>query len=402
MSDQVPSPGAVVFSPWNWKAHGAPERAALALSRAGWRVLYCENPATFLRRRGSRYPLAENVTGYRPTIVGHRLVGFRGAHRWQMKRLARGVLEEARRCGIDRPVVIYPHGDWVVDLAQELRELGVFSVYLCMDYMPDAELDALARASGLTLVIPQTLYRRLVGRFGAKIKPFPQFGPDLGAPETKDADSPSLQMLRRIRRPRLAYFGDPAGRLDLPMTQEVFAAHTEWQLAVCGAAEGLQLPNVQDIGWMPPEVIPRAAESIDAGFLAYDCSRAHNLHCVPLKLFDYFAAGLPVVSTPLLNLEEYGGLVYVGSTAAELAAAIAEALAEPGDDRRREERRRMAKVHSMDEMSKKLSAVLVEGMESQAEGPGRPAPPRRTTRELPRQDDPWPTASARDKPEQKL
>lgn len=364
MRDGRPGSGAVVFSPWDWKAHNTPERVALALGRAGWRVLYCENPATFLRRRGAGlFRLAENVTGIRPAIVGHRLIRFPRVHRWQMRRFARRVLRVARQCGMDRPVVIYPHGEWVVALARELRELDVFPVYLCMDYRPDAELEALADASLLTLVIPRTMYRRLAGRFGAKVRLFPQLGPDPGAPKTGETDSPSLQVLRRVPRPRLGYLGAPVGRLDGRVTGEVLAAHPQWHFVACGAVEGLRLPNFHDIGWMGREEIPRAAEMIDAGFMPYDCSWDHNLHCVPLKLFDYFAAGLPVVTTPLLNLEEYRDLVYVGATAEELAAAVLKALAEPPDDRRREERRRIARAHSPQELSRILRDLLEEAME---------------------------------------
>jgi hypothetical protein len=48
----------------------------------------------------------------------------------------------------------------------------------------------------------------------------------------------------------------------------------------------------------------------------------------PIKLYEYFAAGLPVVSSRLPEVENYGDLVYLADSAEEFAARVRQALAE--------------------------------------------------------------------------
>jgi hypothetical protein len=94
--------------------------------------------------------------------------------------------------------------------------------------------------------------------------------------------------------------------------------------------------------------------------MLYDCAIPKNLHCVPLKLFDYFARGMPVVSTPIAFLKEYQELVYVGSTAAELSSAISAALLEPIESAKRASRIALAEEHSIERCAQILGALLEE------------------------------------------
>ena len=61
--------------------------------------------------------------------------------------------------------------------------------------------------------------------------------------------------------------------------------------------------------------------------MPYDISIPKNLHCVPLKFFDYLEFGLPIASVPLVYVRDYPDLVYTGGTAGELAMAVQKALA---------------------------------------------------------------------------
>ena len=117
--------------------------------------------------------------------------------------------------------------------------------------------------------------------------------------------------------------------MNLPLLREVLAAHAEWQFICFGDASALRLPNVHSAAWRRPEDLPAYVASFDVGVMPYDCFEEKNLHCVPLKLFDYFLAGLPVVSTPVLSLSEYSDLIYFGDTPAEFAKAVEAALSEP-------------------------------------------------------------------------
>jgi glycosyltransferase involved in cell wall biosynthesis len=350
---------AIVLSSWDWEANNIPERIAISLGRGGWRVLYCSNPATFLRRIGEkRVTLAENVEGVRPGFVGHRLNVLPMVQKWQAKLLVNRILDQAGQMGLSRPIVFYPHGYWVVDVAREFKRRGFRVIFVCMDYLAIDDPIEHAAAADLTLVIPRTMYSMLRAKFGEKVRLVPEFGPELAVIESTDLRVPAP--LEAVPRPRLGYLGPPADRLNTRLLREVLAAHPEWHFVACGSLAGVNLPNVHDIHWLSPPQVAQATRGLDVGFMPYNCADERNLHCVPLKLFDYFAAGLPVVSTPLIHLWEYQDMVYLGDTAGDLAEGIRKALAESRNDPRRGKRRRIAQHHSMDELSRTLCDTLRE------------------------------------------
>jgi hypothetical protein len=92
--------------------------------------------------------------------------------------------------------------------------------------------------------------------------------------------------------------------------------------------------------------------------MPYDCLSKKNLYCSPLKLYDYFLRGLPVVSTPILEISDFKDLVYVGSTAEELSTAVVCALEEPPDSPKRALRKDAARAHSTEAQGKRLEEVL--------------------------------------------
>jgi glycosyltransferase involved in cell wall biosynthesis len=112
------------------------------------------------------------------------------------------------------------------------------------------------------------------------------------------------------------------------------------------------------MGWHPPGELPRYVQSLDVGLMPYDCLGKKNFHCSPLKLYDYFLTGLPVVSTPILEISEFKDLVYVGSSAEELSAAVARALKEPRDSPKRSLRAEVAREHSTEAQGQRLEEVL--------------------------------------------
>lgn len=87
---------------------------------------------------------------------------------------------------------------------------------------------------------------------------------------------------------------------------------------------------------------------------------------MPLKVFDYFNAGIPVVSTPIVNLWEYSDTIYFGDTAEELAASIELALHEPADSPRKSLRKNIAKRQSISALAESLSRILFSGQSDQS------------------------------------
>ena len=147
----------------------------------------------------------------------------------------------------------------------------------------------------------------------------------------------------------------------MQLVNDILAEHPEWQfLSFGGTTKWLPLANEHVLPWCSQDEIPAVLEALDVGFMPYDCTNPKNLHCVPLKLFDYFSRGIPVVSTPIVHLREYGNLVYVGATANELADAVSQALAERPESPNRAARMAIARKHSIENLSGLVSRMLEE------------------------------------------
>jgi glycosyltransferase involved in cell wall biosynthesis len=75
-------------------------------------------------------------------------------------------------------------------------------------------------------------------------------------------------------------------------------------------------PNVSIFPSIPKAQIPARLALFDAGLIPYDPTQPFNYFSYPMKLLEYFAAGLPVISTPLPEVCKFSGLVYCTDQAA--------------------------------------------------------------------------------------
>ena len=94
--------------------------------------------------------------------------------------------------------------------------------------------------------------------------------------------------------------------------------------------------------------------------MPYDISDPHNLHCVPLKLFDYFSAGLPVVSSKLLNLSKYKELLFLCETTEDFESGIEKSLKEEIESEAREKRKIVYQSHSTNKTSDAFERCIRE------------------------------------------
>jgi hypothetical protein len=349
---------AIVASGWTWEASNVPERMASALARAGSHVLYCENPASFLRTARPFSEVEKGVFAFGLQHFSHRLNSFSVLRPLQAKLLAMEILNKAACLQLSDPVFIYPHGDYVLPLCREFKRRDIQLIHVCMDY----ELELLkehVRESDLALVIPQAAFKELSDQFGPKVRKISQLSyidDSVGSP-TGLLESPELST---IPKPRLGYLGGLTGRISLPLLRETLSPHPEWQFLSFDARKWLGLPNEHILPWRSRQELAGVLAGLDAGFMPYDCAIPKNLHCVPLKLFDYFSRGMPVVSTRIAFLQDYEDLVYLGSTPDELADSISQALKEPADSPKRARRIALAQEHSIGRGAQMFAAILDE------------------------------------------
>jgi len=94
------------------------------------------------------------------------------------------------------------------------------------------------------------------------------------------------------------------------------------------------LANVQFIGEVPYEQLPAICSCFRVGLIPFRLN-ALTLAANPIKLYEYFSCGMPVVSTALPEVQGMGDLVYVARTPDEFAGAVGRAVLENDPARRR-------------------------------------------------------------------
>lgn len=348
---------AIIVSGWTWNAFNTPERVALALTLLGARVLYCENPRSFFRSKEE--PLREVLPGiYRllPQFLGHRLNHVPYGAAPQAKMIARQILENASKLQLKSPLFIYPHGDFFVPLSREFKRRGFSLVHECFDY-PEPGQERHIELSDVTLTLSRTIFHQLKAKYGMKIAMIPEVR-WLELTTTQEPASAPPPDLSAIPRPRLGYIGAASNRLNLQALEGVLKARPDWHFIHFGQPKCLPLPNVHVIGWRDPTKLGNVISHLDVGLMPYDCHSNKNFHCMPLKVFDYFLAGIPVVSTPIVNLWEYSDLIYFGDDSCELIRAIEIALKEPADSPRKTKRIEIGKRNSIEALARALATAL--------------------------------------------
>jgi hypothetical protein len=90
----------------------------------------------------------------------------------------------------------------------------------------------------------------------------------------------------------------------------------------------LEYPNANYLGVFPDDLLDSVAPFFEVGIIPYEVFDAFNYYSNPIKLFDYLASFLYVVSTPLENVRFYsrGYPVFIGRDWEEFSNKVGLAL----------------------------------------------------------------------------
>jgi UDP-galactopyranose mutase len=169
--------------------------------------------------------------------------------------------------------------------------------------------------------------------------------------------------------PLIGFVGTIAPRLDVDLVAGIARARPEWRIDLVGPVSPLvdlrplrDLPNVELPGEIPYEEVPARISRFDVCLLPlHQIDFAHC--CSPIQVYDYLAAGKPVVSSPVAQVERWPDLVRTARGVAEFVAGIESALA-TRDAGAAAARRAFAKAHSWDVRVDHVRAILREAAPS--------------------------------------
>lgn len=124
------------------------------------------------------------------------------------------------------------------------------------------------------------------------------------------------------RQTIIGYYGALARWFDYSLYEEVARRRPEFAFVLIGPdhdgtldASGLpDLPNVHWLGPKPYEHLPRYLGYFDVATIPFRLNAITHATS-PLKLFEYMAGGVPVVTTPMQESKRYPGVLTAGDPA---------------------------------------------------------------------------------------
>lgn len=252
--------------------------------------------------------------------------------------------------------IAYPHPD-LVAILDRFHPRAI--VYDCVDEWSgfDRAYDnlavwekKLARRADLIFTTAAPLQAKLSG-FNSRCFMVPN-GVDLEFFANASPYAP--EDIARIPVPRIGFVGNIDQRIDLGLVSEVARARKDWQLIFIGdylvTAPRPAGDNIHWLGFRPYDRIADYIASFDVCIIPFHVDELTSA-IDPLKLYQYLAAGKPVVSTPLPRSFDFPGVVRIAHGGEEFVAAIDEALR---DDDSREQRIAAVRPHSWAERVREI------------------------------------------------
>ena len=251
-----------------------------------------------------------------------------------------------------------PQVSWLYDpsAARAALGLGVLVAYDCVDDYPEQAPDARRRAlvaeedrrAASTADVVFATTRTLAARHGA-VNPHTHLVTNVGDFDhfSSGADrSASAPEVAGLAQPVLGFAGNfLSTKVDFDLLGTLADALPEATVLLVGPAHAdtravlAQLDSRPNVRWIGPRAypeLPRYIAAFDVGLIPY-VTNEYTRSCFPLKLYEYLAAGKPVVASGLPELADMEPDVVLASSASAFVEAVSAALelSSPHDRSRR-------------------------------------------------------------------
>jgi len=205
-------------------------------------------------------------------------------------------------------------------------------------------------------------------------------GFDIESFETKEVLTPkekkeiwlAKRLFKTIPYPRVGFVGNLTYRLDFKLLHSLIRKMPKISFVFTDAflpmpaddkfrdTEKLieEIKSFKNVYLIPRtqsrKVIKEIIKNFDIGIIPYDVSFDFNRYCYPMKLFEYFYMGIPVLSTPIKELERFPRFVKIGKNAREWEKYIKGLLSKPWSKEYKKEQKKLAEENSWERKIEKI------------------------------------------------
>lgn len=260
---------------------------------------------------------------------------------WNSAVLLNGLKRVLRKVNPKHPLVVNSYNPvWGLPMLGKLNEKG--TIYYCYDEITAGQW--IARHGG-------RYEREYLRRVDAVVttsetlqKSKGQFNPNTFC--VKNGANYTLfrqaeQLAHHVDRSKkiVGYLGTSDNRLDLDLLEHCLKSLPETIFQFIGritdstVVERLSsFPNVEFIKPVPPHELPPLLAKLHAGIIPFQCND-HTYTIYPLKINEYLAAGIPVISTRFSTLGEFEEVVKLTNDPGQFVDGIRNALEEISPER---------------------------------------------------------------------
>ncbi|MBN1262740.1 MAG: glycosyltransferase [Candidatus Pacebacteria bacterium] len=191
----------------------------------------------------------------------------------------------------------------------------------------------------------------------------------------KTKPQPIPQDLARIPPPRIGFSGNLDYRLDFDLIRNLAAARPDWSLVFIGPDWGNPInnktinfkkqlsilkkhQNIHFLGFKNKPDLIGYLDHFEIGIIPYQVKFDFVRYSYPMKVFELFARGKPVIATPIEALKPLRPLVITGRNAAGFEKGIQAILDKGWPKRRIRKQKRLALKNSWQRKLEKISQIL--------------------------------------------
>ena len=350
----------VIVSSFDWSVPGTPELFSETASIGEINTIHFTKPNNIFTLKKETHNDLNFVKTVRLKFISARLSKYKAFNKIQCKL----IISQISRCINNnkkyktKPKLIYTNLEAISGILPMIKKYFSEIYYICADYSDlGASFHENALYADKILTIPQSMIDIIEEEYPGKTILWPQMTSyyEKGIKERESVK----ELLKKIPKPRVVYSGVAANRLDMRLYNNLCLNLPE--VSFVTFTDDINITRNQnryEIPWLCKSKLMSFISDCDVGIMPYDVKQLHNLHCVPLKLFEFLEAGLPVVSTKLLNLTSFHPHVYLANDEQDFIRVLKSKINNGTNDEEKKEIKSLAKSHRTVNNIAKLRELL--------------------------------------------